>query len=82
MKQINWKQVLLIVALVFWPMAIGIIAAKANVQQPRYDRFRSRLSGNVVLIPSRCWQEDSLAHLYMHDFDGGKLVLHCHHKGY
>lgn len=50
--------------------------------EPRFDRFISHRSGNVVRIPTRCWQEDSLAHLYMADYDGAVLTLHCHHKGY
>jgi len=72
-----------IVALAVVCAAAGFTAGSAHATaEPRNDRFRSRLSGNVVVIPSRCWQEDSLAHLYMADFDGAKLTLHCHHRGY
>ncbi len=60
---------------------VGIGAAR-SANEPRYDRFVSHRSGNVVRIPARCWQEDSLAHLYMAGYDGAVLTLHCHHKGY
>jgi hypothetical protein len=72
-----------IMALILVCTASGFVAGSAKAAtEPRYDRFMSRRSGNVVRIPTRCWQEDSLAHLYMYDYDGGTLTLHCHHKGY
>lgn len=74
------KAVLGIVA-VFLASMVALGHAQATTQ-PRFDRFTSRRSGNVVRIPARCWQEDSLAHLYMADYDGAVLTLHCHHKGY
>jgi hypothetical protein len=74
------KAVLGIVAVYLACMLAMGSAHAAN--EPRYDRFVSHRSGNVVRIPSRCWQEDSLAHLYMSDYDGAVLTLHCHHKGY
>ena len=74
------KLVALILGTYLATMAGVGIARSAN--QPRYDRFISHRSGNVVRIPARCWQEDSLAHLYMADYNGAVLTLHCQHKGY
>lgn len=71
-----------IIAVYFAAMLALGSARAANV--PRYDTFRSRLSGNVVKIPARCWAEDSMAHLYVREIDdgGARYVFGCHHKGY
>lgn len=76
------KLVLLILA-TYLAAAAGIGHARATAE-PRFDRFISHRSGNVVRIPTRCWAEDSLAHLYLGSIadHGATVTLHCHHKGY
>lgn len=71
-----------IIAVYFASMLVLGSARAASV--PRYDTFRSRLSGNVVKLPARCWAEDSLAHLYLREIadHGAKVTFGCHHKGY
>lgn len=71
-----------IIAVYFAAMLALGTARAASV--PRYDTFRSRLSGNVVKIPARCWAEDSLAHLYLRAINdhGAEVTFGCHHKGY
>lgn len=77
------KRLTLTVAAILAVYLVAMIGLGARAAAPpKVDRFRSRLSGNVVTIPARCWQEDSLAHLYMADYDGARLTLHCHHRGY
>jgi hypothetical protein len=74
-----------IVALMLVCTASGFVAGTARAAtEPRYDRFFSRRSGNVVRIPTRCWQEDSMAHLYIRNIrdHGADYTFGCHHKGY
>jgi hypothetical protein len=74
-----------IVSLMVVSATAGFVAGTARAAtEPRYDTFRSRLSGNVVRIPSRCWAEDSMGHLYVRDIadHGAKYTFGCHHKGY
>ncbi len=68
---------------VYLAAMVGLGTAHATAE-PRYDTFRSRLSGNVVKIPARCWAEDSMAHLYIRDIrdHGATYVYGCHHRGY
>ena len=68
---------------VYTAAMLGIGAARATAE-PRFDRFVSHRSGNVVRIPNRCWAEDSLAHLYLGRITdhGATVTLHCHHRGY
>ncbi len=77
----NARRIVFGIIAVYFAAMLALGTARA-ASQPRYDRFVSHRSGNVVRIPARCWQEDSLAHMYMYDYDGATLTLHCHHKGY
>lgn len=67
----------------FLAACIGLGRAQAT-REPRFDRFVSHRSGNVVRIPTRCWAEDSLAHLYLGRIadHGATVTLHCHHRGF
>lgn len=77
------RKIVVCILTVFAATTYGLGRAQAT-RAPRYDTFRSRLSGNVVRIPARCWAEDSMAHLYIRDIrdHGATYVFGCHHKGY
>jgi hypothetical protein len=65
-------------------LALSIGAASAQTNQ-RWDRYRSRLSGNVVVIKGHCiMAEDSAAHLKLIDYrdGGGHIVYGCYRHGY
>ncbi len=50
----------------------------------RWEHYRSRVSGNVVVIATRCSAEDSSAHLRLRDYrDGGAVrVYGCARRGF
>jgi hypothetical protein len=63
--------------------ATGIIAGSAHAAgTSKWEHYRSRVSGNVIVIKTACEAEDTLAHLRLLEKDAGRIVLGCHHKGY
>ena len=63
-------------------LAIGITSAHAATGG-RWDRYRSRKSGNVLVVKASCLTaEDSAAHLRLIAFDAGRAVYGCSRKGY
>lgn len=81
--KLNWKVWTVVSIVLTYTLIIVAFSARATTE-PRYDRFFSRRSGNVIFIPTRCWQEDSMAHLYEKRIvdHGATYVMGCHHRGY
>jgi hypothetical protein len=60
------------------------LGARAQSSQ-RWDHYRSRNSGNVLVVKGRCiGAEDSAAHLRLIDYrdNGGHIVYGCSRKGF
>lgn len=67
-------------------LASGLVATPALAgSAQRWDHYRSRTSGNVVIIKAACvGGEDSMAHPKLVDYadHGARIVLGCYRKGF
>jgi hypothetical protein len=76
----------LIVGIVFGAALGGLVGASASSSQPKWDHYRSRNSGNAVVIKNYCLSaEDVAAHLKLQEYsprEGVIAVYGCYKKGY